>query len=253
MKNFDDVPYKCNKCTNEKFRTFDADIEDLRSLLKTQSLEIEELKNPTTTKKSKKSAAKPVHDKKSDVSSGSKKSSDSEVVPENPDRPKNYKTKVCKYFASKKLECKRGEDCTFLHPDVCKDHKSKGPHGCKTKNCKKLHPDFCQNSINLMQCLNKDCKLLHIAGTIRKNKPTQNRNLNSGYPAGYYPNYPMNPLPFYGNNYGNNNFSNYGNNFPNMPVQMYPQFNPFLGPMGFVAGAPQNAFPMGMHPPGQRR
>ena len=248
MKNYGDVPYKCQKCTNEKFSTFESDIEDLRALLKTQSLEIEALKNPPKAKKaekSKKSDGKSARDM-SKPTPAPKESEDSEPEPKQPERPKNYKTKVCKYFVSKKLECKHGDDCTYIHPSVCNDHK-KGPHGCKTKNCKKLHPDFCQNSINLMQCLNKDCKLLHIGGTIRnvkKNTQNRNRNTNAGYPLGYYPHFSMNPLPYYANNNYGYNYPN----FPNVPVQPFPQLNPFLGQMGFMAGAPPNAFPMNMQP-----
>ena len=44
MRNFQDVPYKCRECTKAKFPSFEDNVEELRSFLKSQSREIDSIK-----------------------------------------------------------------------------------------------------------------------------------------------------------------------------------------------------------------
>lgn len=82
------------------------------------------------------------------------------------------KNKICYFY--KNNQCKfgrKGQDCPFAHPNLCNRYKFNGRDpvkGCKHGNkCKYLHPLICNGSERKRECLNLECKRLHLKGTRR--------------------------------------------------------------------------------------
>ncbi|KAG0708047.1 hypothetical protein GWK47_024085 [Chionoecetes opilio] len=82
------------------------------------------------------------------------------------------KEKVCYYYKNNK--CKyglRGRDCPNAHPRLCTRYIVNGcepVRGCKKgKDCVFLHPPICYGSERKRECLNMECKRLHLKGTRR--------------------------------------------------------------------------------------
>ena len=82
------------------------------------------------------------------------------------------KTKVCHFYKNNK--CKyglRGRDCPYAHPKLCNRYNVNGcdpVRGCKKgKDCTFLHPPICYGSERKRECLNVECKRLHLKGTRR--------------------------------------------------------------------------------------
>ena len=85
---------------------------------------------------------------------------------------KQRKDKVCYFYKNNK--CKYGligRDCPYAHPRLCYKYKVNGcdpVRGCKKgKNCIFLHPQICFGSERRRECLNMECKRLHLKGTRR--------------------------------------------------------------------------------------
>ena len=81
-------------------------------------------------------------------------------------------TKVCYYY--KNNRCKYGRSdrgCPYAHPKLCNQYKINGLNpvkGCKRgKMCKFLHPPICSKSDRWRECLDLECKRLHLKGTRR--------------------------------------------------------------------------------------
>lgn len=73
-----------------------------------------------------------------------------------------------------------GKPCPFKHRKLCTFYTQYGPSGCRYKNnCRYLHPDICQNSLKLKMCLNRSCQELHIRGTQRHARPSQDEDNNA--------------------------------------------------------------------------
>lgn len=75
-----------------------------------------------------------------------------------------YKNHKCKFGRS-------GRDCPYAHPSVCFKYKMNGcdsQRGCKKGDqCNYLHPPICNGSARKRECLNSECKRLHLKGTRR--------------------------------------------------------------------------------------
>ncbi|KAK3857704.1 hypothetical protein Pcinc_036058 [Petrolisthes cinctipes] len=98
------------------------------------------------------------------------------------------KSKICYHF--KNNQCKfggKGRECPFAHPKLCNRFKMNGRdpvRGCKHGDkCKYLHPPICYGSEKKRECLNLECKRLHLKGTRRytPKMPTDEQQ-NTNYP-----------------------------------------------------------------------
>ncbi len=110
--------------------------------------------------------------------------------------------KVCPKY--KRGECNfgaKGEGCKFQHPKKCKHFAKYGsikfhPRGCKyDSKCKYLHPQLCKNALQAQLCLNRHCRLVHVVGTQRTVKPSQNTVNNNNVPS--QSTFTAKPLPHY--------------------------------------------------------
>ena len=79
---------------------------------------------------------------------------------------------VCNHY--KQHRCKfglTGRDCPYVHPKLCIRYKTNGldpVKGCKKGNkCTYFHPPICYGSDRRRECLNLECKRLHLKGTRR--------------------------------------------------------------------------------------
>ena len=84
----------------------------------------------------------------------------------------------CRHGMSGKIEID-GKTCPHLHRKVCRRYKMNGlgsKYGCKKgKDCTKLHPKLCEGSRRKMKdriCVEKDCPHLHLKGTRRTTSAT---------------------------------------------------------------------------------
>lgn len=80
--------------------------------------------------------------------------------------------KICFFY--KQNRCKfgrKGSECPFAHPRLCYKYKNYGRDshkGCKDGGkCPYLHPPICYGSERGRECLNSQCKRLHLKGTRR--------------------------------------------------------------------------------------
>ena len=81
-------------------------------------------------------------------------------------------TKVCYYYRNSRCKYGRsGRDCPFEHPRLCNYYKTNGLDpikGCKEGNkCPFLHPPICPGSSRRRECLDLECRKLHLKGTRR--------------------------------------------------------------------------------------
>ncbi len=80
--------------------------------------------------------------------------------------------KVCIHYRNNR--CRHGisgKNCSFMHPKPCKKlltHGDKHKLGCKkAQKCIFFHPKMCRDSLSKNECLNENCKCLHVKGTRR--------------------------------------------------------------------------------------
>ena len=77
-----------------------------------------------------------------------------------------------------------GTMCKKEHPKRCFKYckfGDKHKHGCKKgTKCEYHHPLLCKFSVKKRQCLNKDCKFVHLKGTKRREKPSEGSNQQTG-------------------------------------------------------------------------
>ena len=70
-----------------------------------------------------------------------------------------------------------GGPCEHYHPTWCRRFMRNGPkgkRGCdKGDDCRFFHPQLCHNALVTMACYNQDCKLIHIRGVKRVQKPDE--------------------------------------------------------------------------------
>lgn len=81
--------------------------------------------------------------------------------------------KICALYVEGKCpHGLRGRNCVFEHPKKCRYYCSHGteyPNGCRRgKKCWFFHPRLCENSVKMKVCLNKNCTLIHMMGTRRR-------------------------------------------------------------------------------------
>ena len=82
----------------------------------------------------------------------------------------------------------RGKICEFHHPKLCKKfvrNGNGGRFGCKNGNrCDFFHPILCKNSVKFRKCLDHKCTYVHLRGTARKERKTEQFPPTiSNYPA----------------------------------------------------------------------
>ena len=89
---------------------------------------------------------------------------------------KPRKVPICKNYRYGK--CNDGENCRFSHPAKCLSYCRYGREGCSGgfSNCKLLHPVLCRGSLKYNKCLDPDCTLAHLKGTVRKESNFQTTN-----------------------------------------------------------------------------
>lgn len=98
------------------------------------------------------------------------------------------KSKICYHY--KNNQCKygrKGRECPFAHPKLYNRFKINGRdpvRGCKHGDkCKYLHPPICYGSERKRECLNLECKRLHLKGTRRyTSKNPSDEQENTNYP-----------------------------------------------------------------------
>ena len=79
---------------------------------------------------------------------------------------------ICPYY--RQGTCKhghKGRQCPKDHTPACRrplKHGNKGPQGCtQGRSCTNFHPRMCSSSLAKRQCFKADCKLKHVAHTVR--------------------------------------------------------------------------------------
>ena len=85
---------------------------------------------------------------------------------------KSRKTKVCLFYRQNRCRNgRRGKNCPYAHPNLCNKYKAFGRDpikGCSKGNeCPYLHPAICFGSRRKRECLDLECKKLHLKGTRR--------------------------------------------------------------------------------------
>lgn len=85
----------------------------------------------------------------------------------------------------KQRVCKERE-CKLAHPKWCNIARRYGirpfcKEGCDKKSCNLFHPYFCMSSMKHSICLRKDCRSVHLPGTMRSQQmPPSIRTLRNG-------------------------------------------------------------------------
>ena len=91
-----------------------------------------------------------------------------EIIPRNV--CSHYLNKMCRH-GRKGDQLVNGKACPKLHPDLCKKFCNYGDsrrYGCtKGGSCKLYHPILCKGSDARRQCLNQQCKMIHLLHTKR--------------------------------------------------------------------------------------
>ena len=91
-----------------------------------------------------------------------------------PSHPDNFPN-ICRAYL--KQSCSHGTGCTLAHPKFCQKllhHGINAPDGCDGKTCSELHPQICQRSLKNKKCFYRDCKYMHLKGTVRKKPQAEN-------------------------------------------------------------------------------
>ena len=89
-------------------------------------------------------------------------------------------------------KCMNKNDCKFSHPPKCINYCRYGRDGCPGgfSHCKLLHPVLCRRSLQFMECLNTECTLTHLKGTVRAQN--HNRHFHQQQPQHFDQNHGMN-------------------------------------------------------------
>ena len=75
-----------------------------------------------------------------------------------------------------------GKKCDKQHPKMCRRFMRNHIHrkyGCnRGEACTRYHPQHCKSSLSSRTCFSKECRLVHIAGTIRDPAKSNNSRIN---------------------------------------------------------------------------
>ena len=82
---------------------------------------------------------------------------------------------ICKNYRYGKCN---DENCSYSHPAKCLNYCRYGRDGCSGgfAKCNLLHPVLCRGSLKYNKCLDPDCTLAHLKGTIRKESNSMTTN-----------------------------------------------------------------------------